>query len=75
MDFVWRSLSNNGCSININGGRYGYFKLGRWTKQGDPLSPLLFIIGGELLTRLMEQLKNERFISYFVDKGCPILLI
>ncbi|XP_070036889.1 uncharacterized protein [Nicotiana tomentosiformis] len=25
----------------------------------------------ELLASLMEQLKNERFIPYFVDRGCP----
>jgi hypothetical protein len=44
--------------VNLNGEESSYFKPGKGLRQGDPISPLLFNIVGDVLTRML--MKAER---------------
>lgn len=60
IDMVWRIFSNNWCSILVNGQAYGFFRSSRGGKQRDPLSPILFVISAEVMSRNLNSLFHEK---------------
>ncbi|KAL6533813.1 hypothetical protein OROHE_013646 [Orobanche hederae] len=57
-------------SVLVNGKPYGFFKASRGIKQGDPLSPFLFIIFTEAFTRTLSFLFNHTKIDYYKLPYC-----
>ena len=49
-------------SILINGTPSGFFQSSRGLRQGDPLSPYLFVIVMEALSCLLKRAKEEGFL-------------
>jgi hypothetical protein len=58
LQWIYSCIASPSFSILLNGSSFGLFFPSRRLRQGDHLSPFLFILGSELLSRLL--LKEER---------------
>jgi hypothetical protein len=58
-------------SILINGSPYGLFCQERGLRQGDPLSPFLFILGTKVISRLLFRLESQDLLKGIkIAKNC-----
>ncbi|XP_075097905.1 uncharacterized protein LOC107806484 [Nicotiana tabacum] len=65
---VWNLLSNNWYLVLVNGQSSDFSKSTRGVKQGDPLSPTLFILSAEVLSRSLNKFFED---SSFIGFGRP----
>jgi hypothetical protein len=49
-------------SIRLNGESSSYFNPGKWLRQGDPLSPLLFNLMVDVFTRMLSKAASKGHI-------------
>ncbi|KAF5442560.1 hypothetical protein F2P56_035204 [Juglans regia] len=61
-------------SVVMNGTVKGYYKGGRGLRQGDPLSPILFILVEETFSRLLkEKFQNGMIGRFSHPRGAPLI--
>lgn len=61
--WVMKCVGSVSYTFNLNGEKHGYILPSRGIRQGDPLSPYLFLICSEGLSSLMKQALERREIS------------
>ena len=49
--------------VNLNGEESSFFKPGKGLRQGDPISPLLFNLVGDVLTRMLSKVVENNLIG------------
>ena len=54
INLIFKCISTTKISVLVNGSPEGFFKISRGIKQGDPLSPFLYIIMAKAFGRLIK---------------------
>ncbi|CAA7395567.1 unnamed protein product [Spirodela intermedia] len=74
IDLVDACVRDNHFSLLVNGSSTPFFTATRGLRQGDPLSPTLFILVEEVLSRSLTRAINQGLIRpYYSKRGCPII--
>ena len=71
ISWIKTCISSVSFSILLNGSPFGHFYPERGLRQGDPLSPFLFVLGSEVFSRLL--FKEERkccMSSLKISRNC-----
>ena len=69
LGWMWSCLSSTKFSVLVNGVLAGFFPSTKGLRQGDPLSPYLFVMGMEVLDVLIRRAVEGGFLSRCSIRG------
>ncbi|KAL9671329.1 hypothetical protein QQ045_008897 [Rhodiola kirilowii] len=73
-DLIYRNISNCWYTVRWEGKNYQFFKSNRGVRQGDPLSPTLFIIAMDYFSKLINSAVSSNVISPYHVKGTATMV-
>lgn len=74
VNWIMQCITTVSYSIVLNGKKMGAIKPERGVRQGDPLSPYLFIIIADVLSRMIIDAANDKSLKGIkLSRYCPIL--
>ena len=69
---ISRCIGSCWFSIMVNGSPAGFFKSSRGLRQGDPISPALFIIAADYLSRALDNLiLGDKTMTFKSSRSSP----
>lgn len=68
-NWIFYCIRSVNCSVLVNGCPTSYFRSFRGLRQGDPLSPLLFIIVSKVLSRMIKRAEDVYLPGFVVGRG------
>ncbi|GLT68149.1 hypothetical protein SLA2020_404070 [Shorea laevis] len=72
INWIHQCISTSSFSIMLDGAPFGNFKPSRGLRQGDPLSPFLFILGSDILSRLIFKEEQKGLLHGIkISSRCP----
>ena len=74
INWIMECITSMSFEVLINGGKSENFKPERGMRQGDPLSPYIFILGQKILSRLLEkEFRHHNIIGVKASVGGPAI--